>query len=57
MTPTPEEMTERLIDAAVEYERAVGIYAAPARRELSEARAAIEAALHERDNSAQSIGL
>lgn len=56
MTPTPEEMTERLIDAAVEYERAVGIYAAPARRELSEARAAIEAALHERDNSAQSIG-
>lgn len=45
MTKTPEEMTERLIDAAVDYERATGIYVRPARQELSEARAEIEAAL------------
>ncbi len=41
----PVSMTERLIDAAVYYETAQGIYNGPARKELFEARAAIEAAL------------
>jgi hypothetical protein len=39
------EMTERLIQAAVDYERATGIYSAGARRELNEAREAIERVL------------
>lgn len=39
------EMTERLIDAAVSYETAEGIYNGPARKELFEARNAIEVAL------------
>jgi hypothetical protein len=39
------EMTERLIQAAVDYEKAEGMYVAGARRELNEARAAVEAAL------------
>lgn len=38
-------MTERLIEAAVSYENSSGIYSGPARKELFEARAAIESAL------------
>lgn len=41
----PAAMVERLIQAAVDYESAQGIYVASARRELSEARAAVEAVL------------
>jgi long-subunit fatty acid transport protein len=39
------QMTERLIEAAAYYERAEAFYATAARRELSEAREAIEIAL------------
>lgn len=42
--PTADQMIERLIQAAVDYERAEGMYTAGARRELSEATAAIKAA-------------
>jgi hypothetical protein len=38
-------LTERLIDAAIGYEDAQGLYVAGARKELFEARAAIEKAL------------
>lgn len=41
----PVSMTERLIDAAVAYERSAGADAKPARAELFKARAAIERAL------------
>jgi hypothetical protein len=41
----PAAMTERLIDAAIYNEQAKGGYVAGARKELNEARAAIEAAL------------
>lgn len=39
---SPAAMTERLIDAAVYAEAASGVYVGPARKEVSEARAAIE---------------
>jgi hypothetical protein len=41
----PAAMTERLIDAAIYNEEARGGYVAGARKELNEARGAIEAAL------------
>lgn len=44
-TPTPEQMVERLIQAAVDYEIATGIYVGSARQELNEARAEVESAI------------
>lgn len=48
-------MTERLIEAAVYCETATGIYTRGARKEMFEARAAIEKALCDTAESRQSI--
>lgn len=48
----PAAMTERLIDAAIYNEQASGAYTDGARRELNEARAAIERALSARPHGA-----
>ncbi len=45
----PAAMTERLIDAAIYADSASGAYVGPARKEVNDARATIEAALEERD--------
>jgi hypothetical protein len=44
-TETAASLTERLIQAAVDYERSEGIYSRGCKQELSEARAAVESAI------------
>lgn len=39
---SPAAMTKRLVDAAIYAESASGVYVGPARKEVNEARAAIE---------------
>lgn len=48
-------MTERLIDAAIYNEQASGAYRAGARKELNEARSAIESALAHRGDLAETL--
>lgn len=52
----PAAMTERLIDAAIYADSASGAYVGPARKEVNDARATIEAALEERDALREALG-